>query len=38
MPKVDSAEESIHALNPDVKVVKYPVRLDASNIMEIIEG
>ena len=23
MPKVDSAEESIHALNPDVNVVKY---------------
>ncbi len=38
MPKVESAEESIRALNPDVKVVKYPVRIDASNIMEIIEG
>jgi molybdopterin/thiamine biosynthesis adenylyltransferase len=38
VPKVDSAEESIHALNPDVQVVKYPVRIDASNIMEIIEG
>ena len=38
VPKVDSAEESIRALNPDVKVVKYPVRIDASNIMEIIEG
>jgi sulfur-carrier protein adenylyltransferase/sulfurtransferase len=38
IPKVDSAEESIHALNPDVNVVKYPVRLDASNIMEIIGG
>ncbi|MGH2879218.1 MAG: molybdopterin-synthase adenylyltransferase MoeB [Solirubrobacteraceae bacterium] len=38
IPKVDSAEESIHALNPDVNVVKYPVRLDASNIMSIIEG
>ena len=37
-PKVDSAEATINALNPDVKVVKYPVRLDASNIMEIIEG
>jgi molybdopterin/thiamine biosynthesis adenylyltransferase/rhodanese-related sulfurtransferase len=37
-PKVDSAELAIQALNPDVKVVKYPVRLDASNIMEIIEG
>jgi sulfur-carrier protein adenylyltransferase/sulfurtransferase len=38
VPKVDSAEESIHALNPDVQVVKYPVRIDASNIMEIISG
>ena len=38
IPKVDSAEESIHALNPDVRVVKFPVRLNAENIMEIIEG
>ncbi len=38
MPKVDSAEASINALNPDVNVVKHQVRLDASNIMEIIEG
>jgi molybdopterin/thiamine biosynthesis adenylyltransferase/rhodanese-related sulfurtransferase len=38
MPKVDSAEATIRALNPDVDVVKYPVRLDASNIMEIIDG
>jgi molybdopterin/thiamine biosynthesis adenylyltransferase/rhodanese-related sulfurtransferase len=37
-PKVDSAEESIRALNPDVEVVKYATRVDASNIMEIIEG
>jgi molybdopterin/thiamine biosynthesis adenylyltransferase/rhodanese-related sulfurtransferase len=37
-PKVDSAEAAISALNPDVTVVKYPVRLDASNIMEIIDG
>src|SRR4051794_38322377 len=37
-PKVDSAEAAIAALNPDVTVVKYPVRLDASNIMEIVEG
>jgi sulfur-carrier protein adenylyltransferase/sulfurtransferase len=36
--KVDSAEESIKAINPDVEVVKYKTRLDASNIMEIIEG
>jgi molybdopterin/thiamine biosynthesis adenylyltransferase/rhodanese-related sulfurtransferase len=38
MPKVDSAEESIHAINPDVNVLKYPVRIDASNILEIIDG
>jgi molybdopterin/thiamine biosynthesis adenylyltransferase/rhodanese-related sulfurtransferase len=37
-PKVDSAEAAIKDLNPDVNVVKYKTRLDASNIMEIIEG
>jgi sulfur-carrier protein adenylyltransferase/sulfurtransferase len=37
-PKVDSAEETIRALNPDVNVVKHPVRLDATNIMEILPG
>jgi molybdopterin/thiamine biosynthesis adenylyltransferase/rhodanese-related sulfurtransferase len=37
-PKVDSAEASIKAINPDVDVVKYKTRLDASNIMEIIDG
>src|SRR5436305_12519553 len=36
--KVDSAEQTINSLNPDVEVVKYHTRLDASNIMEIIEG
>jgi sulfur-carrier protein adenylyltransferase/sulfurtransferase len=36
--KVDSAEESIKAINPDVQVVKYKTRLDAENIMEIIDG
>jgi sulfur-carrier protein adenylyltransferase/sulfurtransferase len=38
IPKVDSAEETIHALNPDVQVVKYPFRLNAENIMETIAG
>jgi molybdopterin/thiamine biosynthesis adenylyltransferase len=38
VPKVDSAEQSITAINPDVEVVKYKTRLDASNIMEIIDG
>ena len=36
--KVDSAEQTINALNPDVKVQKYPVRLGPENIVEIIEG
>jgi molybdopterin/thiamine biosynthesis adenylyltransferase/rhodanese-related sulfurtransferase len=38
MPKVDSAEISIKGINPDVEVVKYETRLDASNIMEIVDG
>src|SRR5436305_4403954 len=38
VPKVDSAEQSIRALNPDVQVVKYPVRIDASNIMDVLPG
>src|SRR5919112_1592966 len=37
-PKVDSAERAIRDINPDVQVVKYRTRLDASNIMEIIDG
>jgi sulfur-carrier protein adenylyltransferase/sulfurtransferase len=36
-PKVDSAEQSIHAINPDVNVVKYQTRIDATNIVEIIK-
>ena len=36
--KVDSAEETINALNPDVNVEKYPVRLGPDNIVEIISG
>ncbi len=36
--KVDSAEQTIHALNPDVNVRKYPVRLGAENIMDILPG
>jgi molybdopterin/thiamine biosynthesis adenylyltransferase/rhodanese-related sulfurtransferase len=38
VPKVDSAEIAIREINPDVRVVKHPVRLDASNIMEILPG
>jgi len=36
--KVDSAEQTIKALNPDVKVEKYPLRLGAENIMEVLPG
>jgi molybdopterin/thiamine biosynthesis adenylyltransferase/rhodanese-related sulfurtransferase len=37
-PKVDSAEKAIKALNPEVEVEKFNTRLNASNIMEIIDG
>ena len=36
--KVDSAEQTITALNPDVKVQKYNVRLGPENIVEILDG
>src|SRR4051812_1962553 len=38
MPKVDSGETAIKETTPEVEVVKYQPRLDASNIMEIISG
>jgi molybdopterin-synthase adenylyltransferase len=37
-PKVDSAAEKIHALNPHVKFVSHAARLDASNAMALIGG
>ena len=36
MPKTQSARMTVEALNPDVNVVEHQVRLDASNIMEIL--
>lgn len=36
--KVDSAKKTLTLLNPDVDVVTYDTRLDASNIIEIISG
>ena len=36
--KVDSAKKTLTALNPDVNVVTYDVRLEASNVMSILEG
>jgi sulfur-carrier protein adenylyltransferase/sulfurtransferase len=38
MAKVDSAERAIKDLNPGVEVEKFNLRMDASNIMEIIDG
>jgi molybdopterin/thiamine biosynthesis adenylyltransferase/rhodanese-related sulfurtransferase len=36
--KVDSAKKTLTALNPDVNVVTYDVRLGADNVLEIIDG
>ena len=36
--KVDSAKKTLTLLNPDVNIVTYDTRLDASNIMDIIAG
>lgn len=36
--KVDSAKKTLTMLNPDVDVVTYDTRLDASNIMDILDG
>jgi molybdopterin/thiamine biosynthesis adenylyltransferase len=38
IPKTESARISIEALNPDVNVIEHRTRLDADNILEIIEG
>ncbi len=37
-PKLDVAAERLRGLNPDVELVPYAVRLDASNAMEIFQG
>ena len=36
--KVDSAKKTLTMLNPDVDVVTYDTRLDATNILDIISG
>jgi molybdopterin/thiamine biosynthesis adenylyltransferase/rhodanese-related sulfurtransferase len=35
-PKTESAAATIAALNPDVKVVRHEVRLDSTNVMDVI--
>ena len=37
-PKTSSARKTIEALNPDVNVVEHNLRLNAENILELIEG
>src|SRR5436305_1975077 len=36
--KVDSAKKTLTALNPDVNVVTYDVRMGADNVLDIIDG
>ncbi len=35
-PKTESAAERLTALNPDVKVVRHDLRLDSSNVLDVI--
>jgi len=35
-PKTESAEATIRALNPDVRVVRHDLRLEAANVMDVI--
>jgi adenylyltransferase/sulfurtransferase len=37
-PKVESAERRLRALNPDVQVRAYPVKLTSENALQIFEG
>jgi molybdopterin/thiamine biosynthesis adenylyltransferase/rhodanese-related sulfurtransferase len=36
--KVDSARKTLNALNPDVGVVTFDARLDADNVLDILDG
>src|SRR5207247_10131450 len=38
MPKVDSARPTLFEINPDVKLRTYAVHLDASNIVDNMQG
>ncbi len=37
-PKVESAAEAVAAVNPEIRLVPHPVRLDAGNVAELIAG
>ncbi|HTL47340.1 MAG TPA: molybdopterin-synthase adenylyltransferase MoeB [Verrucomicrobiae bacterium] len=36
-PKIESAEKRIKAMNPDTKIVKYPVKITSENALDIIK-
>ena len=36
MPKTESAERTLTALNPGVRIVRHPVRLEASNVEDLV--
>jgi sulfur-carrier protein adenylyltransferase/sulfurtransferase len=36
VPKVESARQTIEALNPDVNVIPHPIRLDRDNVLDLI--
>jgi molybdopterin/thiamine biosynthesis adenylyltransferase/rhodanese-related sulfurtransferase len=38
VPKVDSAEETMRAINPEIQVVKHKTRLESENAVELLEG
>lgn len=38
MSKVESAKQTLLALNPDIKIVSYDTRLTSENVLEIFEG
>jgi sulfur-carrier protein adenylyltransferase/sulfurtransferase len=38
LPKVDSAKQSLEAINPDVKVVTHREQLNAANALELLTG
>jgi sulfur-carrier protein adenylyltransferase/sulfurtransferase len=38
MAKVESARQTLAALNPDIKIEPYNTRVDSSNVLQLIEG
>src|SRR6266542_4029401 len=37
IPKVESAKQTIHGLNPDVKVIAHQLRLSSENVLDVIK-